>query len=195
MFKRQNDLIHTLTDRQMIQQLYLTQLLLAIAGLAGSYFFLGGLFVPAEKMNFTITSLAGGAGTAAAVILLDFIIMKTAPAAWYDDGGINEKLFRSCSIPHIALMTALIAIVEEWLFRGVLQTEFGLIAASLVFSILHIRYLSKFLLFIMVTAVSVLIGVLFELTGNLLAAVIAHFLIDLVFGIQIRLKYLNRGES
>ncbi|KZZ86447.1 CPBP family intramembrane glutamic endopeptidase [Bacillus sp. SJS] len=195
MFKRQNELIHTLTDRQMIQQLYLTQLLLAITGLAGSYLFLGGWFVPAEKMNFTFMGLAAGAGAAAAVILLDLVVMRTAPQAWYDDGGINEKLFRSCSIPHIVLMTAIIAFAEEWLFRGVLQTEFGLIAASLFFSILHIRYLSKFLLFIMVTAVSVLIGILFELTDNLLAAVTAHFLIDLVFGIQIRLKYLNRGES
>ncbi|AZB43370.1 CPBP family intramembrane metalloprotease [Bacillus sp. FJAT-42376] len=195
MLKKQNDVIHALSDRQMIQQLYLTQLILAIAGLAASFIFLGNMFAPAETIGFNIPDILYGAGLAAGVIGANWVMVKTAPAEWYDDGGINEKLFRSCSIPHIALMAACIAMTEEWLFRGVLQTEFGLAAASIIFSVLHIRYLSKILLFSMVTAVSLLIGILYDLTGNLITTVIAHFLIDFIFGVQIRKKYLNRGES
>ncbi|MTH52208.1 CPBP family intramembrane metalloprotease [Bacillus mangrovi] len=188
-------MIHAMTDREMVSQLYITQAVLAVLGLLGSFFFLGGWLVPAEMMNPSWASVIIGICAAAVVILADRAVEKIAPDGLYDDGGINEKLFRSCTIPHIAAMTAMISIVEEWLFRGVLQSEFGLAASAIIFSVLHIRYLSKLLLFIMVTAISLFIGILFEYTGSLLAAVTAHFIIDLFFGIQIRLKYVSRGES
>ncbi|MGD7007958.1 CPBP family intramembrane glutamic endopeptidase [Metabacillus sp. 84] len=195
MFKNQIDLIHSLTDRQMIQQLYMTQTVLAAAGLAGSWLFLGDVLAPAEKLSVTLPALLSGIGLAGLAVAADYAVTNKVPAGWYDDGGVNEKLFRSCSIPHIALMAAIIAFTEEWLFRGVLQNEFGLLAASLTFSILHLRYLTKPLLFAMVTAVSLLIGLLYEMTDNLFAVMTAHFLIDFIFGIQIRVKYVNRGET
>jgi membrane protease YdiL (CAAX protease family) len=77
------------------------------------------------------------------------------------------------------------------LFRGVLQTHLGIWIASLVFAILHFRYLSKWLLFIMVVSISFLLGIVYEITDTLYTTILAHFLIDLVFAIQIRLQYLK----
>jgi membrane protease YdiL (CAAX protease family) len=88
-------------------------------------------------------------------------------------------------------LTALIAISEEILFRGVLQTHFGIWVASLIFAILHFRYLSKWLLFTMVVSISFLLGIVYDLTETLYTTIIAHFLIDLVFAIQIRLQFVK----
>ncbi len=78
------------------------------------------------------------------------------------------------------------------LFRGVLQTHIGLWAASLIFAVLHFRYLSKWLLFIMVTAISFLLGLMYEWTGNLFVPMTAHFIIDAVFACQIRFEHVRR---
>ncbi|MCY7570381.1 CPBP family intramembrane glutamic endopeptidase, partial [Bacillus safensis] len=56
------------------------------------------------------------------------------------------------------------------------------------------RYLSKILLFILVVSISIFLGLLYEWTGNLFVPVMTHFVIDLVFACQIRLKYRGRDE-
>jgi membrane protease YdiL (CAAX protease family) len=142
--------------------------------------------------------LVYGIGVALFVIIVDFTIMEIAPSHLIDDGGINEKLFEKRSIPHILVLTALIAVSEEILFRGVLQTHLGIWIASLVFAILHFRYLSKWLLFTMVVSISFVLGIVYEITDTLHTTILAHFLIDLVFAIQIRLQYIkgvNRGNE
>ncbi|MEK1830639.1 CPBP family intramembrane glutamic endopeptidase [Priestia megaterium] len=74
--------------------------------------------------------------------------MKCVPEHLYDDGGINERLFANRSVPHLILICIIVACSEEILFRGVIQVQFGLFWASIVFALVHIRYLKKwFLLF------------------------------------------------
>ncbi|WP_342708396.1 CPBP family intramembrane glutamic endopeptidase [Halobacillus alkaliphilus] len=127
------------------------------------------------------------------VLLIDFILMNTLPKQYYDDGGINNKVFKNRSIPGIIGVTLLVAVSEEMLFRGVLHTEYGYWAASLLFALLHFRYLSKIVLLISVLFVSFFIGYMFELTGSLTVTITAHFIIDVVLAMWIRLG--NRGES
>ncbi|QNF31170.1 CPBP family intramembrane metalloprotease [Metabacillus sp. KUDC1714] len=179
----------------MVQNLYFTQFLLLFIAIALGFF----LFDQIEQYldlwvikNYLFVIY--GIGLALIVIIVDFIIMKVAPSRLTDDGGINEKIFEKRSIPHIFVLTALIAISEEILFRGVLQTHFGIWTASLIFAILHFRYLSKWLLFTMVVTISFLLGIVYEMTETLYTTIIAHFLIDLVFAIQIRLQFIKRGE-
>ncbi|MBO1513896.1 CPBP family intramembrane glutamic endopeptidase [Metabacillus bambusae] len=192
MLKKQNELIKQLTDKQIVQNLYFTQFLLLCIAIALGFF----LFDQIEEF-FDLWIIRDylfviyGIGLALIVIIVDFIIMKVAPSRLTDDGGINEKIFEKRSIPHIIVLTALIAISEEILFRGVLQTHFGIGVASLIFAILHFRYLSKWLLFTMVVLISFLLGIVYEMTETLYTTIIAHFLIDLVFAIQIRLQFLK----
>ena len=138
--------------------------------------------------------LTYGIGGALLVIIVDAIVMKVFPAHMYDDGGLNEKMFKNRSIPHIVWLTLLIAFSEEILFRGIVQQQFGLEIASIVFALLHFRYLSKILLFILVVSISIFLGLLYEWTGNLFVPVMTHFVIDLVFACQIRFKYWGRDE-
>ena len=192
MFKKQIELINQLTDKQIVQNLYFTQLLLLSIAIALGFF----LFDEIEEfLDLWVIRdylfVIYGIGLALIVIIVDFIIMKVAPSRLTDDGGINEKIFEKRSIPHIIVLTALIALSEEILFRGVLQTHYGIWVASLIFAILHFRYLSKWLLFTMVVSISFLLGIVYEMTETLYTTIIAHFFIDLVFAIQIRLQFLK----
>ncbi|MFS0656383.1 CPBP family intramembrane glutamic endopeptidase [Bacillus sp. 179-C3.3 HS] len=195
MIKQHRQIIQKLTDRQIVEQLYFTQLLMCIVSL------LLGIFVFDQLTDFTalwdirdVRILTYGIGGALLVIIVDAVVMKVFPAHMYDDGGLNEKMFRNRSIPHIVVLALLIAFSEEILFRGILQQQFGLEIASIVFALLHFRYLSKILLFILVVSISIFLGLLYEWTGNLFVPIMTHFVIDLVFACQIRLKYRGRDD-
>ena len=72
-------------------------------------------------------------------------------------------------------------VAEEAFFRGALQPRIGLVAASLVFGLAHFvprRELAPWTLFSV--AAGFALGALYELTGNLLAPVVAHVLINAV---------------
>ncbi|MDY0408336.1 CPBP family intramembrane glutamic endopeptidase [Paracerasibacillus soli] len=92
------------------------------------------------------------------------------------------------SYPEIFLFTLMIASCEEVLFRGVIQSWFGFIPASIIFAFVHVRYLKKPLLIISIFFVSFYIGYLFELTGNLISVITAHFIVDFLLGLFIYFK-------
>lgn len=191
----QADIIKQMSDTDVLKQLYFTQLLMLGIGIFLSFFFfenIGDLlrwfqFDSSELITYGITS-------AAIVIGIDLMLMKVLPKRMYDDGGINEKVFQRRPVWHIILLTAFIAISEEFLFRGVLQTEFGYIVASTIFAFMHFRYLTKPALLISVFLLSFYIGWIFEITGNLLVTIVAHFLIDFVFACIIRYQYFGQLE-
>ncbi|MCA1009499.1 CPBP family intramembrane glutamic endopeptidase [Halobacillus halophilus] len=193
--KKQAEVIKLMTDQEVTLQLILTQLLLLILSILGS-FFLFDTFWSEWKSIFEVTFnewVWFGVLPGFVVLLIDFILMNTLPKQYYDDGGINNKVFKNRSIPGIIGVTLLVAISEEMLFRGVLHTEYGYWAASLLFALLHFRYLSKIVLLISVLFVSFFIGYMFELTGSLTVTITAHFIIDVVLAMWIRLG--DRGES
>lgn len=196
MFKNQSEQIKQLSDKQVLQSLYFTQFLLIIISIVMSIFLFKDrndfLKVWEYKDN---DFLLFGFITALIVIIIDYIMMKLLPSHLLDDGGVNEKIFKNRNVLHIIFLTALIAFSEELLFRGIIQTHFGLLVASLIFAILHFRYVSKIILFIMVVSVSFLLGIVYELTNTIYSTMIAHFIIDLVFAIQIRRKFLKGVKS
>jgi len=82
---------------------------------------------------------------------------------------------------HSLALAATSSVGEEALFRGALQPEVGLVAASLVFALAHLvprRALLPWSAFSL--AAGLLLGALFDATGNLVAPVVAHFGINAV---------------
>jgi len=75
------------------------------------------------------------------------------------------------------------------LFRGVIQQHTNVWIASLIFALVHYRYLFNPFLFFNVTLLSFLIGLLYEYTANLYVTITAHFIIDFLLGIYIKVKY------
>ncbi|AMX83066.1 CAAX protease [Geobacillus subterraneus] len=185
--RRQSEQIQHMTDREVLFHLYLTQgLLLAVAGVASLFLFDWAEWRRLWRLDLSDVLLYG-VGAAALVLAADFLAMRYLPEDWHDDGGVNEKIFRGRSILHLFFLCGLIAVTEEWLFRGIVQTHWGLWAASAIFAVLHVRYLEKWFLFLMVIVLSLFLGVLYERTGSLWVTVTAHFLIDFVLALHIRL--------
>lgn len=129
------------------------------------------------------------------VVLFDLFMMRVTPSSYQDDGGINERIFSSLSYSMIFVVALVVAISEELLFRGVLQTHLGLLWTSIIFAAVHYRYLFNWFLFLNVLVLSFFIGFLFEWTNNLLVTITAHFLIDFILGVLIRKKQAKRIEQ
>ncbi|WP_010284296.1 CPBP family intramembrane glutamic endopeptidase [Bacillus timonensis] len=196
MGRRQADIIKQLPDKEIVFHLYLTQGILLIVSLALGLFLFDNWtsFIELWKWkDWNILFI--GSAFALVVVFIDFLLMKWLPEAMYDDGGINERIFQKRSIPHIFILCLLISFSEEILFRGVIQTHFGLLIASMIFALLHVRYLYKWVLLTSVVLLSFLLGYIYEVYQNLWITVYAHFWIDFIFAVKLRLDYLNKPKE
>lgn len=189
MRNRQAEIVKQLTDRDLVLNVYFTQaIMLILAFVLGAFLFGEIWFLPKiVEFNWSdIVFLGGGAGLL--VVLADLLLMKSLPDEKLDDGGINERIFSRLSVQHIFFLSFLISFSEELMFRGIIQTHFGLILSSLLFALIHVRYLSKPVLFTSVVGISFLLGILYEVTGNVLVTMSAHFFIDFIMGCLIKRK-------
>lgn len=83
------------------------------------------------------------------------------------------------SVPDAILLAFASGLAEEMFFRGALQPRVGLVFASLLFGIVHFVPRREFLPWtVFAIAVGFCFGVIFDSTGNLLAPVVAHIVIN-----------------
>lgn len=189
MKNRFQDLIKDMTEKELLFHLYTTQLiLLTVSFILGMIFyrdiwFFMSLFDWNDQKIFTIGITSG-----VLVVSLDVFLMKVLPKSYYDDGGLNEKIFRNRNFFHIAFIALIVAFSEELLFRGLIQTKFGLITASLIFAIIHYRYLFNWFLFINIVVLSFVIGYLYLWTDNLAVTFVMHFIVDFLLGLLLMKK-------
>jgi uncharacterized protein len=195
MKNKYNELISGLTDKQLLFHLYMTQLiLLAITLFFGFILFDNYSFMKALKFNdFRVLSI--GIPLGVMVVIVDILLMKMLPDSYYDDGGLNERIFRNRNVLHIAFIAAIVAFSEELLFRGVIQTKVGLIIASVIFAIIHYRYLFNWYLFSNIVLLSFLIGFIYQWTNNLAITITMHFTIDFLLGLYIKFKKTEDVEE
>lgn len=180
----QSELIKQMTGKQVRQSVFLSQGLFIIIALGLSGILFSSYHDWFELFNVNLQEiLFFGALPALILVIVEILLSKVVSKEALDDGGINEKVFRDASVATIFVLALVVAIAEELLFRGVLQTTFGLFIASGIFAVIHERYLKKPLLFIFVVLTSFLIGYLFHLTNNLFVVIAFHFLLDFLLGL------------
>ena len=186
---KQAEIIKQLSDAELRKQLFLSQGIFICISIGLSFFLFDRFSDWLFYFNWNFREiLIYGVLSGFFVVLIDLVLLWITPKQFLDDGGINERVFYNQSIPFILIISLVVAISEELLFRGVIQTLFGYTIASMVFALVHFRYLKKPVLFISVVGISFLIGYLFEITGNLLVTITMHFIIDFLLGLVIRFK-------
>lgn len=191
MKRKYNELITALTDKELLFHLYMTQIIiLAISLILGFLLFDNFSFFNPDWKDVRILSI--GAPCGIAVVLADLLLMNLLPRSYYDDGGLNERIFKNRTSLHIVVIAAFVAFSEELLFRGVIQTKVGLLIASLIFAIIHYRYLFNWFLFLNIILLSFFIGFIYLKTGNLAITIWMHFIIDLLLGLYIKFRKVNR---
>ncbi|MFD2371805.1 CPBP family intramembrane glutamic endopeptidase [Brevibacillus sp. GCM10020057] len=119
-------------------------------------------------------------GVALLIVAASIAMDRWLPSNWQDDGQVNEMVFGQMSPIMTLLVCIAVGVGEEWLFRGVIQPFVGNVWTSVIFSLVHFRYLKKPLLFLSVMGTSLLLGLLFQRTGTLWPSIAAHIIIDLL---------------
>jgi uncharacterized protein len=189
MKNRYQDIINELSDRELLFHLYLTQLILLAVSFILGLFIYRDLSFFYDLFNWQDRDiLKMGVTTGLLVVLLDLLLMKVLPNKFYDDGGLNERIFQNRNVFHIAIIALIVSYSEELLFRGIIQTQFGLIAASVIFALIHYRYLFNWFLFCNIVTLSFVIGLLYSWTGNLAVTFTMHFIVDFLLGLLIMIK-------
>jgi membrane protease YdiL (CAAX protease family) len=85
------------------------------------------------------------------------------------------------SVPDALLLALASGLAEEVFFRGALQPRVGWLAASLLFGCVHFVPRREFLPWTgFALAAGLIFAALFEVTGNLIAPVVAHVLVNAV---------------
>ncbi len=189
--KSHKKIIQSLSDKELLLNLYLSQFLMVALALVASRLLFGSWLYPFTLITFSFEAVLYGLLIALAVVLVEFFFVWLLPASWFDDGGVNDRMFRNRSVWHILVISLVVGISEEILFRGVLQTSFGIVFASIVFALIHFRYLQQPFLFCFTVLLSFLLGGVFIWTGNLLTVIVAHFFIDALLGLAIRLGIMD----
>jgi membrane protease YdiL (CAAX protease family) len=182
--------LNRIDNRTLYLNLIITQMILFCIGAIIYFFFLRDTLSLRELFHLKNLpfNVAVGVGFATAVVCIDVALMRIFPKGYFDDGGVNERIFRDVNVLHIALIALFVAFIEEWLFRAVLQQILGVFWASLLFASIHYRYLYKWIYGLLIVFISFGFGYLYEWTGSMWSVVTAHFLIDFTLGLLIRYK-------
>ncbi|WP_309118685.1 CPBP family intramembrane glutamic endopeptidase [Paenibacillus sp.] len=176
-----------LDDRTLLLNVYLTQALTLLLGVVLLWIqgrtVWGVLALPSGW-----TPWLWGAGLAVVVLVADGVLSRFVPEDVTDDGGINDMLFRTRPVWHIILLSFLVSVCEEVLFRGAVQHWMGPYWTSILFAVVHVRYLKHWLMTGIVFSISYGLGYVAVRTGTLWTPIAAHFIIDLVMGLIIRYR-------
>jgi membrane protease YdiL (CAAX protease family) len=120
-------------------------------------------------------SLLLGALTAAVTISLGLLAYRLLPVLRELAEELAPRLVDRAHRSSLVLVAIFSGVGEETFFRGTLQPEFGLVVASLVFGLVHVGPDRRYLVW---TAWAILagfmFGALYEITGGLLAPILAH---------------------
>jgi membrane protease YdiL (CAAX protease family) len=149
------------------------------AGIYGEPMFYTSVEAEAQGVSLISNGLLGLL-VGACVVGISYVFTKLT--GWGD--RLARELARAIgpmSVPDALLMAAASGFSEELLFRGAVQPRMGLLAASVLFGAMHFvprREMLPWTGFAIV--VGLVLGWIFESTGNLVAPMVAHAVVNAV---------------
>lgn len=104
---------------------------------------------------------------------------------------INIILLERFSLSELFLIFLGGSIAEEFLFRGIIQSELGILAASIIFTATHIRYYKKFYILVEVFLMGVLLGLIYTLTSELWVPILCHLTVNFATAFMLKKGYIK----
>lgn len=131
-------------------------------------------------LSGALVGVALGLAVGAAVVAATRVAVRRA--AWAENLHVEfRQIFGTLSTRDVLVFAGLSSLAEELFFRGALLPSVGLVASSLVFGLLHVGPSRRFLPWtLMAIAMGFVLGGLYQATGDLVAPVIAHLLINVL---------------
>jgi len=152
-----------------------------LAAVALAWIWLRGLGVGAGDL---MPGLWMGFGAALLLGLVNYVVLRLAPPLQpvrairrlYQE--TLRPLFAEVGPLEIVGVSVAAGVGEELLFRGAVQAEFGLVAASVLFGLAHISGRSSVVFGLWVAVMGFGLGGLAQAAGGLLAPIVAHTVYD-----------------
>ena len=174
-----------LSRARFLASLYLTELILVLLALvvtrlASRAWFPHGFQFTAEHL---LLGLLAAMPVVVMILLATFGPISKISAIELSMEKITSRLQRmlgstvaSLTAVDIVLLSAAAGIGEELFFRGMLQSYIGVIAAAVVFGLLHALTPAYFVL---ATVIGIYFGLIYESTNNLLIPMVGHAAYDI----------------
>ena len=122
-------------------------------------------------------NLSVGGITAWGTVALGVFLYRLLPVVQKLSDELAPRLVDGAGKRDLILVSVFSGIGEEAFFRGALQPELGLVAASVLFGALHVVPERRFFVWTLLSVgAGLLFGFLYERTGGLLAPTTAHVL-------------------
>ena len=120
-------------------------------------------------------SLLLGVMTAACTISLGLLAYRLIPALRGISEELAPRLIDGARARDLVLLSIFSGVGEEAFFRGAVLQEFGLVISSLLFGLAHIGPDRRYLVWTLWAILAGFVfGTIFEISGGLLAPVVAH---------------------
>lgn len=136
-----------------------------------------------------------GLAAAGLTVSLGLLVYRLVPVMRRLSDEIAPQMVDGVPFVNLLLLSVFSGIGEEVFFRGAVQPEFGLVAASLLFGLAHIGPDRRYLVWTLWAVLAgFLFGGLYEITGGLLAPTVAHVLHNAtVFGLWKRSRERHKS--
>ena len=122
-----------------------------------------------------LADLALGLAVACGTVALGVALYRLAQALREISKDLGPRVVDGTTRGDLVLVSVFSGVGEEALFRGALQPEIGLVAASLLFGVAHVGPDRRYLVWTLwAVGAGFLFGALYEWTGGLLAPTVAH---------------------
>ena len=139
-------------------------------------------------------TLAVAGGLVAVLLAGAWLCERLLPSFRYASRLLEEALADlQLSVPAIVLLAALTAAAEELLFRGVLLAWLGVWGQAVLFGLAHPTPRQGWSYTAYTFLAGVLLGYATLLTGQLWAAMLAHFMINLQGFVTVRRRHRSAG--
>ncbi len=120
-------------------------------------------------------SLFLGSLTAGVTVSLGLLAYRLLPVLREIAEELAPRLIDGADRGGLLLISVLSGVGEETFFRGAVQQEFGLVVASLLFGVVHVGPDRRYLVWtVWAVLAGFLFGALYDVTGGLLAPILAH---------------------
>jgi len=122
-----------------------------------------------------VWSLLLGVLTAACTVSLGLLAYRLIPALRGITEELAPRLIDGAHARDLVLVSIFSGVGEEAFFRGAVLQEFGLVISSVLFGLAHIGPDRRYLVWtVWAILAGFVFGTLFELSGGLLAPILAH---------------------
>jgi len=146
------------------------------------------LSLPAETT--ALLSLLGLGLLGAAVLLIANYLFEEQFPSFKVFRHVLMQMIGSATVPVALYLAFISAIGEELLFRAAVQPVLGLVGTSLLFGLLHLGPQGLVSIWTLWAIISgLMMGWMFESTGNLWPSLICHFLVNAISMLTLRVQY------